>query len=274
MPSEHAPQRRYIRSDNYTDRRKSSKGVKQNLDMSYLDNYYAFKFIKLLTDPWEQTDAYQLGIVDQNGKQLKKRRELRTQEEKRSFTRFHKLVFSIKTMLEKVPFARSTLARYATALAMIKEETGLIFDKELLSLVEHELTEDVSDLHEQLLAMLLEFNGVSGMDISDGGLPLNKRDEERTAKYKRWLKQLSQRTGVDFMEDTGDDIFAGNAIFDCDPETFQNCRLGKKKYARYSKYVGSTDQGERIRQYGIKNPKKAIVLRDNTTGAMRYLRRK
>lgn len=224
--------------------------------MTALDTYYAFKFIRILTQPWTETDAFKLGIVDAEGNQLKKRLEL-SYDEKMAFTRFHKLVFSLKKTLERVPFMKSTLAKYATALMMIKEECGIMFDVELMEMVKPLLKEDTEDLHKLLEKKLEEFNSVGGIDMGGGSiLPLNKRNH-----------------GVDFEEDIGDDVFAGTTIFDCDPATFQNCRLGKKKYARYSKYVGEEEQGERIRQYGRKFPKNGIVVRDKDTGAMRYLRK-
>jgi len=35
------------------------------------DIYYSFRFVKLLTTPWSETDAYKLGIIDENGKRDK-----------------------------------------------------------------------------------------------------------------------------------------------------------------------------------------------------------
>ena len=40
---------------------------------------YAFRFLKLLTTPWEKLEAYKLGIVDKRGRNLKKAKELNTQ---------------------------------------------------------------------------------------------------------------------------------------------------------------------------------------------------
>lgn len=219
--------------------------------MSVIDDYFSFKFIFLLTQRWEDTDAFKAGIVDKNGKELKKRRELKSQDEKRAYTRFHKLVYGLKRMLDKVPFAKSTVGRYATALLLIKEETGYMFDKELKELME----DDTDFLKEEL--EIQEFNGVGGVDMgTSSGLPLNKRNH-----------------GVDIEEDIGDDSFAGNAIFDCDSATFADCRLGKKKYLKYKTFVGEDETGERIRKYGRANPKKGVILRDSKTKAMLYLRR-
>ena len=57
------------------------------------DFFYAIRFLRLLTTKWEKTNAYKLGIVDKNGKVLKKPE---TSEEKGAYNVFHKLVYNIK----------------------------------------------------------------------------------------------------------------------------------------------------------------------------------
>ena len=89
------------------------------------DLFYAFRFLKLLVTPWEKTGAFEQGIVDQNGKNLKRARDLTTDEEKSQYTVFHRLVFNIKRLLGKLPFGKTRLATYAAALFLIKEETGM-----------------------------------------------------------------------------------------------------------------------------------------------------
>ena len=90
---------------------------------------YAFRFLKLLTTPWNKLKAYELGIVDENGKNLKRAKELKTKEEKSAYTIFHRLVFNIKRLLCKIPGGKSTLASYAAALYLIKEHTGMSEEK-------------------------------------------------------------------------------------------------------------------------------------------------
>lgn len=89
------------------------------------DLYYTFRFLKLLVTPWEETDAYKLGILDKDGKVLRRAATLRTDKEKTAYTYFHRLVFNIKRMLNTIPFGRTRLASYAAALYLIKEETGM-----------------------------------------------------------------------------------------------------------------------------------------------------
>lgn len=66
--------------------------------------------------------------------------------------------------------------------------------------------------------------------------------------------------------------FAGNEVFTINSESFNRCRMGKYRYHRYESYVGDDEVGQQIREYGIKNPGKAIVVEDEKTGAMMFLR--
>lgn len=86
------------------------------------DLVYAFRFLKLLTTKWEDTKAFELGLIDKNGKKLKK---ATTSEEKKAVTLFMRLVFNIKRLISKVPGGKTSIASYAAALYLIKEHTGM-----------------------------------------------------------------------------------------------------------------------------------------------------
>jgi hypothetical protein len=88
------------------------------------DIYYSFRFVKLLTTPFEETDAYKLGIINQTGKRIKSK-EISTSEEKNAYTVFHRLVFNVKKLLEKLPGGQSKLASYAAAFFLLKEKYDL-----------------------------------------------------------------------------------------------------------------------------------------------------
>jgi hypothetical protein len=83
------------------------------------DTAYALRFLRLLTMPWEKTAAYKEGIIDKDGEKIK---DPETSTEKNSYTLFHKLVFNIRRLLAKIPLGKSTIARYATALWLIREK--------------------------------------------------------------------------------------------------------------------------------------------------------
>lgn len=107
------------------------------------DLFYAFRFLKLLVTPWNKLPAYELGLIDDKGKVLKKRT---TPEEKSAYTVFHRLVFNIKRLISKIPGGGlvSKLATYASALFLIKEKTGM--DEESIREVLDEIFGDMESI--------------------------------------------------------------------------------------------------------------------------------
>ena len=102
------------------------------------DLFYAFRFLKLLVTPFDKTKAFELGVIDKEGKVLKKGSERSTPDEKSSYTVFHRLVFNLKRIMAKAPGGKSLVARYGAALFLIKEHTGMS-DAKLLKTLENAL---------------------------------------------------------------------------------------------------------------------------------------
>ena len=90
-----------------------------------VDLFVTYRFLKLLVTPWKKQEAYKQGIIDDRGKALKKARDLSTEAERESFTLLHRLVFNCKRIMGKIPFVRSQLGTYATALFLLKEKYNL-----------------------------------------------------------------------------------------------------------------------------------------------------
>ena len=82
-----------------------------------IDLFVTYRFLKLLTTPFEKQDAFKLGIIDKDGNRIKKPNstlpavDLATTELKNSYTILHKLVFNIKKIFAKLPGLR-TKPRY------------------------------------------------------------------------------------------------------------------------------------------------------------------
>jgi len=113
------------------------------------DFAYAIRFLKLLVTPWDKTEAFKLGIVDERGKTIKKGKDLKTPQEKAAYTIFHRLVFNLKRVIQKLPFGKTLVASYASALFLIREETGMsdnqikkTLEKFLEEPIEEEITEN------------------------------------------------------------------------------------------------------------------------------------
>ena len=66
--------------------------------------------------------------------------------------------------------------------------------------------------------------------------------------------------------------FAKHDVFVVDTNRFMKSRFGKRKYKRYVDYVGEDAVGQAIREYGNKYPNNPIILQDDTTGSMLFLR--
>ena len=109
------------------------------------DMYYTFRFLKTLVTEWKDTDAYAEGIIDGKGKNLIKMKDLTTINQKDAYTTFHRLVFNIKRILEKVPLGRSKLASYAAALFLLKEETDMTEEDIMIALGSYGYEYDISD---------------------------------------------------------------------------------------------------------------------------------
>lgn len=91
-----------------------------------IDLFVTYRFIKLLVTPFEKTEAYKLGIIDEDGNRImepgtNKPTTLRTIDEKNAYTVLHKLVFNIKKIFGKVPGLRTKLGTYAAALFLLKD---------------------------------------------------------------------------------------------------------------------------------------------------------
>ena len=146
------------------------------------DFIYALRIIKLLTTPWEQQEAFKFGIIDKDGKRLRRYRDLKTSEEKDSFTYLHRIVFNLKRLLGTVPGGKSWLAASTASLLLLKE--GL---KEL-DISEREwamIEEAIFNMHEETPT------NVTGAAVStDSPKPLGmvrrkrKEEEEETLTDK------------------------------------------------------------------------------------------
>lgn len=217
------------------------------------DAVIVYKLIQFLATPFEETDAFKLGIIDKDGKVLIKRRKLKTQEQKNAFTIFHVLAFNLKKLLEKLPFGKTKLASFAAALILLREENDDKWDDE--EWIEAELNKIFNEGKTKRL--FLEYQ-VLAEDVATTTADVALKDAPLGKPKKR--KELETET------------FAGNQVFVVDDDRFANARLGKQKFHRWSKYVGEDELGIAIREYGVSNPRKPIVLKNSKTGAMIYLR--
>ena len=85
------------------------------------DLLLAYNFIKRLVTPFDETDAFKLGIIDERGKKIK---DPENAKEELAFSTFNRLIFNIKKIVERLPGGKSKLASYGAALFLIKESAN------------------------------------------------------------------------------------------------------------------------------------------------------
>lgn len=98
----------------------------------FVDSVIAYRILRLLVTPFEETDAYKLGIIDAKGKELKRMSQLNNVRERDAYTILHRMVYRLKRIVEKVPIENKKLTSFAAALALVKEHHDV--EKEPLDL--------------------------------------------------------------------------------------------------------------------------------------------
>ena len=85
-----------------------------------IDLIITYRVVKMLVTPFNKFKAYDLGIIDADGKVLRKFKEVKGSERKH-YTMLHRFVFNLKRILQKVGLG-SRLGSFAVALALLIKE--------------------------------------------------------------------------------------------------------------------------------------------------------
>ena len=97
-----------------------------------VDLVITYRVVKLLATPFEKQEAFKFGIIDKDGKVLKKYRTLKTTKEKQSYTILHRFVFNLKRILARVGLG-GKLGSFAVALGLlIREDKNYLPYKNLI----------------------------------------------------------------------------------------------------------------------------------------------
>ena len=216
-----------------------------------LDTVVAYKFIKILSTPWEKTDAFKLGIIDAKGNILRKRKTLTTGEEKIAYNIFHTLIWNIKKLLDKLPPTRNRLGSFLAALFLLKEECekqGMkrtyLIDNALMNYM------DKKGYDTTFLAESTQKNEDAPVNSTGPGIAMP--DGPVLKRKRRKMKR-----------------------FTISSEEFCNCKRGKPKFERWNKYINmESDIGKQIKAYSLKFPGEGIMVEDETTGETVIIRRR
>ena len=175
-----------------------------------VDLFVTYRFIKLLTTPFDKTEAFKLGIIDENGNRIMpdpvggvrqtKPATLGTTAEKNAYTILHKLIFNIKKIFSKVPGLRTKVGTYAAALFLLKDtfkesvDDPDMFEKEFMKYLKEEGHELDNTMSEEVIGfgeVLPKGEYTLVNDI------LNKEEEELSAKVGDKVETFEDEPPVD-----------------------------------------------------------------------------
>ena len=169
-----------------------------------LDLFLVYQFIKRLSTPFNETKAYELGLIDEKGKKLKK---ASSRAEKDAMTYYDRLIFNLKRLISRVGI-ESKFTTFAAALFLLKEEQSNVKRDEEVTLSEFvEFKESHKDYIMGILTEDAPANAASGGNIAGIG------DEEDPPIRKKVLNKYKQR------------VAQANTASDSGRKTFGNLRI-------------------------------------------------
>ncbi len=240
--------------------------------MSLVNTIAAMRFLKMLVKPFEELPAFELGIIDDEGNVLKRKRDRKTKAEKEAYDTFTRLVINIKRHLKHIPFMKGRLGSLAAALYLIKEELqNEMSDDEVVGTFVQFLRENrimnqsqIKDLVEEYTSIYLTEEGVptTTTQSTDSAAGFSGKAKSPVAGYDKGLgkskKKRKKENGID--------------VFEVDKNILRSAQISNRKRDKFIKSMGNTKLAKELRQYFKTYPSDPLILKDST-GVIVRLRR-
>lgn len=146
--------------------------------MNIADAYMAYQLVKRLMSPFTSWPAFTSGVIDKNGKVLKKYSKM-TDEEKNSFSPFDAAILKIKKLIALAPGGSSVLGGLAASAILLKREEFSDND------VDYMLSEDVA-------TNSAGSGQVAGIGQPPQGEPAANRPSKLFKRYNQSKKRLKK----------------------------------------------------------------------------------
>jgi hypothetical protein len=171
-----------------------------------LDLFLVYQFVKRLSTPWNKTEAFKLGLINEKGVKLK---SAVSSEEQKAYAYYDRLVFNLKRLLEKLPGGKTRLGSFAAALFLMKEGVN---EKEYtqtelaeglykeMTMLDESTTKKLNELMEDAPA-----NATGGAVVGTGDnqatWKLDGRKKEMKAFLKRFITAQAKRKKIKERKD-------------------------------------------------------------------------
>ena len=158
---------------------------------------FAYRFLKYLNAPIKEWRAYKLGIIDEEGNQLK---APQTIEEKQGWNYFTKLVLKLRKKLEKV-VSPNRLRLMLQSLFLVREHAEDEYDQigRFLQHIDNINNNELKLMVENIMNKVNE-EVVAG-DMATTGAPINddpnhdeiaEKSRKKLKSFKKWVEDLKK----------------------------------------------------------------------------------
>jgi hypothetical protein len=115
---------------------------------------------------------------------------------------------------------------------------------------------------------------IAGIGVGPQGEPgvSPKRQPKRNKSPLLFPDMIRRSQPQNVVESRHKGQFAGAAVFEVNSKLFHNLTMQKRKGKHWRTYLEEDDCYAEIREWALKNPKSKIVVRNESTGEMRYIK--
>lgn len=166
---------------------------------SYIDTFVTYRILRMLTTPFEQTDAYNLGIIDKKGNRIKRPS---TAEERDAYNLLHRMVFRLKRIINKVPVENKNFLSFAAAITLIREnkyiENDVLEEMFYMAMEEDSVKQLAEDLENEKIMPFKKFldemmgvggGGVAGIGVENPSVANQAEPGVSKKAQKKWQKK-------------------------------------------------------------------------------------
>lgn len=225
----------------------------------FVDLFLVYQFLRRLTTPFIEWDAYKYGVIDKDGNILKDKNQRKTQDEKDSLKTYDIMILNLKKLLAKVPGGSSKVGSYAAALWLIREwnhfsedslitedldESDIIGSLDLFLETYFYYTTLIEDVNKKVMedgiGMSAGSGAIAGLGIGPQGEPgLTRAQQKKHRSRAAATLPATRRSFASFMKDdlTVPDIKISDTVVG-EPGTGDTAIDGyrpKKKYKKQAK---------------------------------------
>lgn len=194
----------------------------------YIDTYLLYEFLKRLTTPFNQMDAYRMRLIDDNGNILKRREDFNS-EELRALSKFDIVIINLKKLIGRIPGGQSQLASIAAAIYLMREENNINESTLENSIFELEnkyynIFNEISSLNEDDVPAN-NTSGIAGLTPDSLKIPPKARRKyvrhnEKTTEIlqgiirRRSPNLVGENTSLEYHKELNNKIWDGNILKD------------------------------------------------------------